>query len=67
MFITSNVALQNDISKQSSEQKSTFNTNILPLNPTNREDRRKEEMALHLHMKNRKKYTHLYELEKYFK
>jgi hypothetical protein len=33
----------------------------------NPEDRRKEELALNLHRKNRKKYTHLYELEKYFK
>jgi hypothetical protein len=29
--------------------------------------RREEEMALYVHQKNRKKYTHLYQLEKYFK
>ena len=67
MFITSNVALQNDIIKQGSEQQPAFSMNALPLNPNNEEDRRREEMVLHLHMKNRKKYTHLYELEKYFK
>jgi hypothetical protein len=33
----------------------------------NQETRRKEEWSLHVHMKNRKKYTHLYQLEKYFK
>jgi hypothetical protein len=29
--------------------------------------RREEEMALYINRKNRKKYTHLYLLEKYFK
>jgi hypothetical protein len=67
MFIKSNVALQNNINKQSSEKQSTFSPNTLHLNPNNQEERWGEGMALHLHMKNRKKYTHLYELEKYFK
>jgi hypothetical protein len=30
------------------------------------EKRQEEEMARHFHMKNRKKYTRLYHLEKYF-
>ena len=47
MFITSNVALQNDIN----EQQPSFNFSALPLNQDNREERRREEMALHLHMK----------------
>jgi hypothetical protein len=33
----------------------------------NPDTRRKEELAQNLHMKNRKKYMHLYQLEKYFK
>lgn len=66
MFIKSSVALQNDINKHRKEQHK-FNTNSGSCNPVNPEDRRKEEMVLHLHMKNRKKYTHLYQLEKYFK
>jgi hypothetical protein len=31
------------------------------------EERWKQEVAMHLHRKNQKKYTHLYQLEKYFR
>jgi hypothetical protein len=65
MFIDSRFAVQNNM--QNIEKRTETNQNNRPVQGFQSEERRNEEMIMHLHMKNRKKYTHLYQLEKYFR
>jgi len=65
MFIKSGFELLDE--KKKIEQRPETNHNIRNMQGSQAEDRWKEEVAMHLHMKNRKKYMHLYQLEKYFR
>jgi hypothetical protein len=66
MFYSLRGGLTEAAKKTTGEDGSTVPSNN-PQQDFNPAKRREEEMALYVHQKNRKKYTHLYQLEKYFK
>jgi hypothetical protein len=67
MFIRSKLVQKYDSNYQGAEKQTASDQDSRNFQELNPEGRRKEEMILPLQMKNRKKFTHLYQLEKYFR
>jgi hypothetical protein len=68
MYLKSNPFLIAESGKSSVSAEDSFGAYLKrELRDFNPDARRREELAMNLHMKNRKKYMHLYQLEKYFR